>query len=161
MNTTLERLTITQSGHVGIGTANPQRTLEISGDVAGISLEGFVASPHAGAIRFGDNSGWKLHIGRSREAVGGALNSGTTGVVLSIQDNGHVGIGTTNPGAPLHVAQYMTVGPFAATTGQGGLDVVGPAAELGFVRRTLTAWPANPAAGDRFVWYNPNGTARL
>jgi len=61
----------------------------------------------------------------------------------------------------LFVTGYVAVGPFAATTGQGGIDVTGPVAEFSFVKRTLTSWPAQPAAGDRFVWYNPDGTARL
>jgi len=61
----------------------------------------------------------------------------------------------------LSVTDYVAVGPFAATTGQGGIDVTGPLAEFGFIRRDLTSWPAQPAAGDRFVWYNVNGIARL
>jgi len=44
---------------------------------------------------------------------------------------------------------------------QGRLMAMGSVAEVGFARRTLTSWPASPAAGDRFVWYNPDGTARL
>jgi hypothetical protein len=98
------RLLLTRNGNVGIGTTAPQRKLEVGeSDVAGISFEGFTTSPNAGAIRFGDNTGWKLHIGRSREAVRGALNSGTSGVLMTIQDNGNVGIGTTDPAARLHV----------------------------------------------------------
>jgi len=61
----------------------------------------------------------------------------------------------------LFVTGYVTVGPFAATTGQGGIDVTGSLAEFGFVRRDLNSFPTTPAAGDRFVWYNPDGTARL
>lgn len=61
----------------------------------------------------------------------------------------------------LFVTGYVTVGPFAATAGQGGIDVTGPVAEFGFVRRNLTSFPTTTAAGDRFVWYNPDGTARL
>jgi hypothetical protein len=61
----------------------------------------------------------------------------------------------------LHITNYLTVGPFTATTGSGGIDVTGAVAEFGFVKRTLTAWPSPSAAGDRFVWYNPDGTARL
>ena len=61
----------------------------------------------------------------------------------------------------LFVTGYVAVGPFAATTGQGGIEVTGPVAEFSFVKRTLTSWPAQPAAGNRFVWYNPDGTARL
>ncbi len=62
---------------------------------------------------------------------------------------------------PLTVASHMNVGLITATTEIGGIDVSGPAAELGFVKRSLTFWPASPAPGDRFVWYNPDGTARL
>ncbi|MEG4851991.1 tail fiber domain-containing protein [Microcoleus sp. B5-D4] len=61
----------------------------------------------------------------------------------------------------LFVTGYVAVGPFAATTGQGGIEVTGPVAEFSFVRRNLPSWPAQPAAGNRFVWYNPDGTARL
>jgi hypothetical protein len=46
-------------------------------------------------------------------------------------------------------------------TAEGRLAVTGAAAELSFARRNLTSWPAAPAAGDRFVWYNPDGSARL
>ena len=80
---------------------------------------------------------------------------------LTVTNAGGVGIGTATPGAPLHVADHMVVGPFAATGGQGGIDVTGPLAELGFVRRTLSSWPNPTQAGDRYVWYNPDGTARL
>ena len=51
------------------------------------------ASPNAGFIRFGDSTGWKLHFGRSREVSAGPLNTGTTGVLLTIEDNGRIGIG--------------------------------------------------------------------
>jgi hypothetical protein len=80
---------------------------------------------------------------------------------MRVTAGGNVGIGTTNPAAPLHVASYMAVGPFAPTTGQGGIDVTGSVAEFGFVDRRLTAWPANPQPGHRFVWYNIDRVARL
>jgi len=85
--------------------------------------------------------------------------SGSAGAIA--YTSGNVGIDTATPGAPLHVGSYMVVGPFAATTGTGGIDVTGPAAELGFVKRSLTAWPASPVAGDRYVWYNQSGSASL
>jgi hypothetical protein len=78
---------------------------------------------------------------------------------ITISDDGHVGIATE-----------LAVGPFAAFTSQdaqgnislqGNLSVSGPNAGLDIVRRSLTAWPATPATGDRFIWYNPDGTARL
>lgn len=92
------------TGNVGIGTTTPNRRLELVQDVGGISFEAGTGSPNSGVIRFGDNSGWKFHFGRSRDSVGGALNSGTSGVLMTIQDNGNVGIGTPNPSRKLHLA---------------------------------------------------------
>jgi hypothetical protein len=70
------------------------KRFQIGGDVSGIGLQPSDTSPNAGYVRFGDGTGWKLHVGRSRDSSGGALNAGTAGVLLSIQDNGNVGIGT-------------------------------------------------------------------
>lgn len=106
----------------------------------------------------------RLHAGELaiRTAPDGVADGIVTWRLGLSQDSlGNVGIGRTNPQAPFHVDEYMAVGPFAASTGQGGIDVTGPLAELGFVKRTLNSWPAVRSAGDRFVWYNPNGTARL
>jgi hypothetical protein len=96
-----------QNGKIGIGTTNPLRTLQIgpSADAA-FTFEPADASPNAGYIRFGDRTGWKLHFGRSRESSrlnGAPLNTGTTGVLMTLQDNGNVGIGTSAPDTPLHV----------------------------------------------------------
>jgi hypothetical protein len=59
----------------------------------------------------------------------------------------------------------VTVGPFerpvTGITGSGFLSSTGALSGFGFTRRTLTAWPASPAAGDQFAWYNPDGTGRL
>jgi hypothetical protein len=84
--------------HVGIGTAAPRCRLQIVSDVNGIGFDPSDGSPNAGYIRFGDNTGWKLHFGRSQEGSGvRPANSGTAGVLMTIQDNGNVGIGTMNP----------------------------------------------------------------
>ena len=78
-----------------------------------------------------------------------------------IRASGGVGIGTNSPQAQLHASSNAAVGPFAVGQAVGRFVVTGADAELSFARRSLTAWPAAPAAGDRFVWYNPDGTARL
>ncbi len=83
------RLFLRAGGNVGIGTIDPQRKLQIGDDVIGLSFDPGT-SPNAGVLRFGDNTGWKLHFGRSREASGGALNSGTIGLLMTIQDNGNL-----------------------------------------------------------------------
>jgi hypothetical protein len=99
--------TFTTTGNVGIGTTNPLRALQIGSSIDAVfTFEPMDASPNAGYIRFGDHTGWKLHFGRSREnsiVTGAPLNTGTTGVLMTLQDNGNVGLGTTNPAARLHV----------------------------------------------------------
>jgi hypothetical protein len=93
---------LTVTGNVGIGTTNPQRKLQISDDVIGLSFDPGT-SPNAGVLRFGDNTGWKLHFGRSREGPGATLNSSTSGLLMTIQDNGNVGIGIEKPSARLSI----------------------------------------------------------
>jgi hypothetical protein len=94
-------------GNVGIGTTEPLRALQIGPSIDAVfTFEPADVSPNAGYIRFGDNTGWKLHFGRSRESsivTGASLNTGTTGVLMTLQDNGNVGIGTTEPTEKLMV----------------------------------------------------------
>ena len=106
-NPTLSSVMFDDGAKVGIGTTNPFRMLTIGpSQEAACTLEPADASPNAGYIRFGDHTGWKLHFGRSRESSllnGGTLDTGTIGVLMTIQDNGNVGIGTIAPDAKLHV----------------------------------------------------------
>ncbi len=107
---------LTISGALGVGVPAGQRRILVGGDVAGIGLDQSDASPNAGYIRFGDNTGWKLHLGRSREASGGALNTGTAGVLATLQDNGNFGIGVRAPRSSLQVKTLAAIdeGPTGA-----------------------------------------------
>jgi hypothetical protein len=85
-----------RSGKVGLGTLNPLRLLQIGPSTdAAFTIEPSDASPNAGYIRFGDGTGWQLHIGRSRQGSGGPLTTGTTGVLMTIKDSSPSGIGGT------------------------------------------------------------------
>jgi hypothetical protein len=76
-------------GNVGIGTADPVRALQIGPSFdAMFTIEPSDVSPRAGIIRFGDNTGWRLQFARSREFSAGPLNTGLTGNLLEIHDNG-------------------------------------------------------------------------
>ncbi|MBI3660880.1 hypothetical protein HY230_10490 [Candidatus Acetothermia bacterium] len=104
------RFIVTNSGNVGIGAASPLHLLQIGGGFDGnLGFDGSDESPNAGFIRFGDNTGWKLFLGRQREMSAGPLNTGPTGAIMTLQDNGNVGIGLTNPGQTLEVTGTFQV----------------------------------------------------
>ena len=115
---------------LGIATSSfaRQPSLQIGADVNALfTLSPSDGSPNAGFIRFGDNTGWRLHFGRNREASLGNLNTGTTGVLMTIQDNGRVGIGTDSPQARLDVRGDVKLGnsgQFFATSGEENLRIV-------------------------------------
>jgi hypothetical protein len=89
------------AGKVGIGTTNPEHRLQIGGNVDGIGFQPSDGSPNAGYIRFGDNTGWKLHFGRARS--GASVLTGLDGVIMTLLDSGNVGIGTSDPKLRLDV----------------------------------------------------------
>ena len=115
--------------NVGIGTATPQTRLHVHG--AGGVMEGIrvtstgangpmvnfyagTAAPNAGHISFGDNTGWKFHITRASDGAN----------LVTVQDNGNVGIGTVAPTEKLQVegniqfSGALMPGGDAGTTGQ-------------------------------------------
>jgi hypothetical protein len=83
--------TVLANGNVGIQNADPLRALQIGPSLdAAFTISPSDASPRAGFIRFGDHTGWTLHFARSRESSGGALNTGITGNLLEIRDDGRL-----------------------------------------------------------------------
>jgi hypothetical protein len=100
---------LTVDGALGVGVVAGPRQVLVGEDVGGIGLDASDASPNAGYVRFGDNTGWKLHLGRSREAAGGGLNVDTTGVLATLQDNGNFGLGTLAPISRLQLKTLTAV----------------------------------------------------
>jgi len=81
-----------RNGRLGLGTTTPQRLLQIGPSTdAMFTIEASDASPRAGFIRFGDKTGWQLRFGRSRECSGCALNTGLSGALFTIRDDGAIG----------------------------------------------------------------------
>jgi hypothetical protein len=90
----LPAIQIDPNGNVGVGTDTIYHTLQVGGGYDGnLGFDASDGTPNAGYLRFGDNTGWQFHITRQREQGGGApLNTGTTGVLMTIQGNGNVQI---------------------------------------------------------------------
>lgn len=104
-----ERMRITSTGNVGIGTTTPSSPLSFGKDVYGSA-----DSENFYRIKIQDQGGVHNDVGIGQSASGNMafnvtagqatiFNQGTDGERMRIHDNGNVGIGTTSPDAKLDI----------------------------------------------------------
>ena len=102
-----ERVRINGSnGNVGIGTDNPQAKLEVTGT---ISSTGSAYTVNATGANFGFYNAGVVPVTYAQMPLGGSFQVWTPGTsgVLTVKDNGNVGIGVDNPVTKLQVAGNM------------------------------------------------------
>ncbi|MDE2079070.1 MAG: tail fiber domain-containing protein [Patescibacteria group bacterium] len=108
-----ERMRITSSGNVGIGTTSPASMLNIYGGSFTVDQDTSAAPPGQIAIRGKSNQNQQLLIGYNTTSDYGAIQAikqGTGYEPLALQQGGgNVGIGTTTPGAPLTLSNSGTL----------------------------------------------------
>jgi collagen type VII alpha len=155
-NTSTESLRITSAGLVGIGTTSPEGKLEVSaGNAEGLRLSSpsYLSTSQGPWIAFngGPSAGWDLArvqgIRRGSDAEGalvfytnnGGGAPGTISEKARIDEAGRLGIGTSSPGAGLHIATAgqttsaldtsgslnLLVSDTGASAGNGGSIVFG------------------------------------
>ena len=101
-----EKLRIDTNGNVGIGTTNPNATLDIENST-GVTVD-INSSSGDGQLRFQDNGITKWSVGRDNTQQDFVFSSSaglsTDPVVVLSHSTGNVGIGTTSPTSKLDVA---------------------------------------------------------
>ena len=101
-----ERLRINSSGNVGIGTTSPQEKLHVyNAGVARIEIEGTNDSTAFKATNNAGSYGWYVPGANNSFRL---FNFGTGSDLVTVNASGNVGIGTTSPGAKLHILSSST-----------------------------------------------------
>jgi hypothetical protein len=140
------RLTVLNNGNVGIGTHNPGARLEVVGGGGG-SVDLVVN----GRLRSDNNDGglWvasdRFVGGFETDKIGFYTNGQWR---FTVQSDGNVGVGTTQPGYPLHVGAGKTLRI------EGGVNASDAAAYLSFGGNGAFSIDASGVPGGRFMVNN-------
>ena len=110
------RATITPDGNIGIGTTAPGALLSLESNAANAAKIrlGFDGPRYYDIFRGSTTNSGYLNFYGSQSSFVGYVFGGVDGEWMRIKNNGYVGVGTDNPGSPLHV--YSTQYPTATIT---------------------------------------------
>ena len=145
------------NSRVGIGTTSPIYKLDVnSGNVNQVAS--FSSTDGNAHIELKDSLGSSFwNRTNARTSIGSVIGDSASN--LNILDTGNVGIGTTSPGAKLHVdagiADFKVQDAFNG--GFNGAQITGTNAALGFIGGNLDEYILTALNDGSFRVYNPGG----
>ena len=180
-----EKMVITQDGNIGVGTANPENKLDISGAVAiGAGYVSTSSAPNNGLIVEGNvGIGTTTPVNKLDVEGAVAIGSNYSGSDISASNGliveGSVGIGTTSPFNKLDVAGSVAIGQgysgnsaappggmivegnvgIGTTTPNNKLEVIGDAAKFDsviIVNGAFTGYVLTSDAAGNASWQAPS-----
>lgn len=142
-----ERMRITSSGEVGIGTTNPAGKLDVAGNNTSIYLRS--NDTNDATLRYFVNS---VEVATARGKNGNIFAIETGGTErMRIDSSGNVGIGTTSPANRLHVNS-------GASTTIAALESTGASAFFNLKNSGASVFIGNDNASGSFVIQTPSGS---
>jgi len=149
-----ERLRIDSSGNVGIGTTTPSTNLHVSNTSASARLSIEASSNASSYINFGDTSDidvGQIYYNHPSNSLRFITNASER---LRIDSSGNVGIGTTSPGALLHIKASAPV--FKTEDNNGSVDYTTATNGGAVIRTTQASHRSRPhrQLGQGWDWHN-------
>ncbi|MFA6322494.1 MAG: hypothetical protein WCX71_03365 [Candidatus Buchananbacteria bacterium] len=150
------------ANRVGVGTASPAATLDVSGtvNVAGQTIS------HKTNNAFFIDSNDRLQLRMNADAAGTGnfqINNAANNTVFAITDAGDVGVGTTVPGAKLEVSGQVKITGGAPGVGKvltsdaDGLASWASSVNIGSATANyLTKWTSLNSLGNSVIYNNGN-----
>lgn len=166
-----ERIRVTATGLVGIGTTTPSGLLQLNGNIANsVDAATFTIKQSSTSFtngiyleRGGERNGYFMYVGGALDALTFRRNYfGTQSDVMSLTRDGNVGIGTASPSYPLIVSRTLSsatslfcLDNATNSTNDFGMDFT----VLGYLRvgAIRMAYPADNNLSMAFYTYNGAG----